>query len=269
MNSRIPLMLWLALALVFLSGCVATPGSGSLSAAKNGEWVTDSDEPELRKRARIRTELAAGYFEQDKVTIALDEVKQALVTDPSYAPAYNLRGMAYMRLGEMGLAKESFQRAVSLSPRDADAAHNLGWLNCQLKDYAEANVQFQRALMVPGYSLASKTHLAQGVCLARAGDIHAAEQALTKAFELDPANPLVGFNLALVLFGQGDLSRAQFHLDRLNGSIHANAESLWLGIRVENRMGNHAGVRRLSDQLRLKFPKSSERQKLDRGAFDD
>ena len=263
-------LMWVCAFLVWLlAGCASAPSTGSVPASKDADWVTESDEPELRKRARIRTELATGYFEQGKTTIALDEIKQALATDPTYAPAHNLRGLAYLRLGEMGLARDSFQRAVALNPRDADAAHNLGWLNCQLKDYAEANVQFQRALGVQGYTSAAKTHLAQGVCSARSGNAAAAEQSLSKAFELDPANPVVSYNLALVLFGRGDFSRAQFHLHRLNGSVHANAESLWLGIRVENKMGNNIGVRGLSEQLRLKFPKSAERQKLDRGAFDE
>lgn len=257
------------LAAVLLVGCASAPGGVGAVAGKESDWVTESDEPELRKRARIRTELATGYFEQGKTTIALDEIKQALATDPSYGPAHNLRGLAYMRLGELGLARESFQRAVTLNPRDADAAHNLGWLHCQLKEYNEANTQFQRALGVQGYSQPAKTHLARGVCAARAGNVAVAEASLTKAFELDPANPVVTYNLALVLFGKGDLSRAQFHLHRLNGSVHANAESLWLGIRVENRMGNNIGVRGLSEQLRLKYPKSTERQKLDRGAFDE
>ena len=255
--------------LVGLSGCAGAPGANSSVPAKGSDWVTESDEPELRKRARIRTELATGYFEQGKTTIALDEIKQALATDPSYGPAHNLRGLAYMRLGDMALARESFQRAVALNPRDADAAHNLGWLHCQLKEHAEANVQFQRALSVPGYNQAGKTHMAQGVCAARAGNLSMAEQSLIKSFELDPANPVVSYNLALVLFGRNDFSRAQFHLHRLNGSVHANAETLWLGIRVENKMGNNIGVRGLSEQLRLKYPQSAERQKLDRGAFDD
>jgi hypothetical protein len=44
--------------------------------------VTDSDEPEARKRARIRLELAVGYFEQGQTTVALDEQKQVAAGRP-------------------------------------------------------------------------------------------------------------------------------------------------------------------------------------------
>ena len=48
--------------------------------------MTASDEPDGRKRARIRLELAVGYFEQGQTAVALDELKQSLVADPAYAP---------------------------------------------------------------------------------------------------------------------------------------------------------------------------------------
>ena len=61
--------------LASVSGC-ATSASTSNTDSR-GELITESDEPEDRKRARIRTELAAGYFEQGQTTVALDQIKQA------------------------------------------------------------------------------------------------------------------------------------------------------------------------------------------------
>lgn len=261
---------WVLLACVagLLVGC-AGGGSGVRSGRAGTEIVTEFDEPEPRKRARIRTELAAGYFEEGKTTVALDEVKQALASDPGYGPALNLRGLAYLRLGELQLARESFERALAVNARDADAAHNLGWLHCQSQAYEQAETQFQRALAVPGYANVAKTQLARGVCLARAGRLPEAEQALQRAFELDPGNPVVEYNLARVLFSRGLLAKAQFHLQRLNTSPLANAESLWLGLRVERQLGNQLAERSLGEQLRLKFPQSPQRQLLERGAFDE
>lgn len=258
---------WIA-SVMLVMGC-ASPAKTPAVGTTGADLITDSDEPELRKRARIRTELASGYFEQGKTTVALDEIKQAVAIDPTYAPAFNLRGLAYMKLGEWGLAKESLGRAVGLNPRDADAAHNLGWLHCQLKEFADADRYFGQALAVPGYGGVAKTLMAQGVCQARAGNSVSAEKTLTRAFELDPANPVVSFNLAQVLYKRGDLSRAQFHLHRLNAGPLANAETLWLGIRVEHQLGNQLGARQLGEQLRVRYPKSKELQAYERGAFNE
>src|SRR5512140_1960774 len=92
---------WLALAWALLSalgGCT-TPASPSSSSSR--EMLTESDEPESRKRARIRMELAIGYFEQGQTSVALDEVKQVIASDPTFPDAYNLRGLIYMRLGDL------------------------------------------------------------------------------------------------------------------------------------------------------------------------
>jgi type IV pilus assembly protein PilF len=39
------------------------------------------------------------------------------------------------------------------------------------------------------------------------------------------------------------VTRAQFYIRRINNSELANAQTLWLGVKVENRLNNTAGVR--------------------------
>ena len=249
-----------------LAGCAGGPGMAPRSGA---DWVTESDEPVARKRARVRLELAAGYFEQAQYTVALDEVTQALATDPSYAAAYNLRGLIYMRLNEMGLAEESFRQALRASPQDGDTLHNLGWLHCQQARYPESFAAFQRALQTPNYPSGARTWMSQGVCEARAGLKQEAERSLLRSFELDAGNPITVYNLALLLHQRGESERARFFIRRLNNSELANAESLWLGIKIENRLLNHEASRQLGEQLRRRFPQSREAGAYERGAFNE
>jgi type IV pilus assembly protein PilF len=248
-----------------LAGC-ATPTPGGASA---DTMATPSDDTDQRRRARIRLELASSYFEEGKIEIALDEVKQVLALDPSFGEAYNLRGLIYLRLGDPVQAEDNFRRAVALNPRDGDAHHNYGWLLCQRGRYPEAARSFQQALAVPLYSGRSKTFLALGVCDARAGLMEDAERNLLRAYELDAGNPVAGYNLSRVLYQRGDYQRAQFYIRRLNNSELANAESLWLGVKVENRMNDTAAMGQLSEQLRKRYPQSRERASLDRRAFDE
>lgn len=251
-----------------LGGCAATGGMGPSGSVDGSSWMTRSDEPEERRRARVRLELATGYFEQGQTTVALDEVKQAINIDRSYGAAHNLQGLIFMRLNEPRLAEASFQQALRLSARDADSLHNLGWLYCQEARYDDALRQFGLALQVPNYAAAARTLMAQGVCQARAGRLQAAEDSLARSFELDAANPITNYNLALLLHQRGEHTRAQFYIRRLNNSDQANAETLWLGIKVERSMGNQEAVGQLADQLRKRFPESPERSAYDRGVFE-
>ena len=260
---------------LWLAGCAAGVGAGGASSpgaplnATGQDLVTASDEPETRERARLRLELARGYFEQGQTTVALDQVKQSLAADPLYAPALNLRGLIYVRLGEFRLAEASFQQALRINARDGDTHHNLGWAYCQEARYPEAVQAFRRALQVPGYTSAARTWLTQGICQARGGLREAAEGSLTKAYELEPGNPITAYNLAALLHQRDQSDKARFYIRRLNNSELANAESLWLGIKVENRLGNRDVVRQLGDQLKRRYPQSRELASYERGAFDE
>ena len=265
-------LLWPVLASVglvwLLAGC-ATPPDGSQGAGSTRDLVTESDEPDERKRARIRLELAVGYFEQGQTTVALDELKQSLAADPNFAPAHNLRGLVYMRLNDFRLADESFRRALALSPGDSNTRHNYGWLLCQNGRYPDATAQFAQALANPQYTERPKTLLIQGLCHVRAGQPALAEESLARSYELDAGNPITGYNLALLLYQRGELLRAQFYIRRINNSELANAESLWLGTKVEHRIGNREAEAQLAGQLRRRFPQSPEAGLLERGAFND
>jgi type IV pilus assembly protein PilF len=255
---------------VVLSGCASQrDGSGTGAASVGTELITDSDESGERKRARIRVELALGYFQQGKATIALDEIKQAINADPTFSDAYNLRGLIYMRLNEYALAEESFNKALSNKPQNKNVLHNLGWLKCQQALYPQAMNYFAQALGDPSYGERAKTFMAQGLCQARAGMWQDAEASLLKSYEYDAGNPVTGYNLAEILYRRKDFLRAQFYIRRLNNSELANAESLWLGVKVEKRLGNSEAMAQLASQLEKRFAESPEAGKYRRGEFDE
>jgi type IV pilus assembly protein PilF len=259
----------LLMSCLFVSGCATTSGGDASNAANRPDIVTDSDEPDTRKRARIRLELASGYFSEGKTSVALDEIKQALISDPNFSDAHNLRGLIYMRLNDPRLAEESFRRAIALNPRDANASHNFAWLLCQQKRYPESFTYFNKALAVPLYADQAKTLMAQGVCQVADGQKEAAERSFSRSYELDASNPIAGYNLAALLFERGEVTKSQFYIRRLNNSDYANAESLWLGIKVEHKIGDQVALQQLGGQLKRRYPQSKELAAFERGAFDE
>lgn len=270
---------WVAIAAVagasgfVVGGCTTTTTTTTTSATgasyASEPVVTPSDESEVRRRARIRLELAANYFQMGQTTVALDEVKQSIAHDPTFADAHHLMALIYMRLGNLVQAEEGLRRAQALRPGDPDIMHNFGWLQCQRQRYAESMQWFDRALAVPAYTSRSKTLMSQGVCLERSGDLTAAEQVLLRAYELDAGSPVIGYGLASLKFRRGDAKQAQFYVRRVNNGEFASAESLWLGIKVERALKETIAMRQLGEQLRKRFPDSRELLAYERGAFDE
>jgi type IV pilus assembly protein PilF len=251
-----------------LAGCASsTPPAAS---SKTPDWVTESDEPEARKRARRHLTLAVMYFKDNKTTVALDSVKQAIAADPRWAQAHDLRGLILSRLNDLALAEESFKRALDLEPNNASIQHNYAYtVLCRQTKTREAIALFQRALANPTYTEKARTWMAKGECELQAGLRDDAEASFLKSFQLDAANPFTAYNIANLKYQRNDLQSAQFYIRRLNSSDAANAESLWLAIKIERKLGNRDAVEQLATQLAKRYPQSREFFAFERGAFDE
>jgi len=253
---------------ILLAGLLSACGTPSNRA--NEAPRTASDQTDIDRRAAVRMELAAGYYSRGQNNTALDEVKQALLLKPTMREAINLRGLIYGAMGERELAQESFRNALQLFPNDPDTLHNYGWMLCQERRFAEAEVQFDAALAQASYRAPSRTFMAKGVCESRAGQMDLAEKSLARAFEFDPGSPVVATNLAEVLYRNKQYDRALFYIKRVNSQPdQVNAQSLWLALRIERKLKDTVMVSDLSRQLRERFADSPEAQALNAERFDE
>lgn len=267
-GSRVARGPWLAVLLLVLLmlGACTTQRSGAVNEAAR----TESDQTDVDRRVAMRLELAYGYFSRGQYSTALDELKLALQARPQQREALNLRGLVYSAMGESVLAEASFKQALSLAAQDPDTLHNYGLFLCRQQRWVEARQQFELAVAQPRYRTPSRTWLARGICEATIGNLPESERSLMRAFELEPANPAISFNLAEVLFRAGQPERARFYIRRVNAQAEqSNAQTLWLGLRIERRMGNSASVDDLAQQLRRRYPQSNELRSLDEGRYDE
>ena len=248
-----------------LAGCVTSGPPPQSSEQRNA-----ADQASADRRAAPRLELAGLHYSAGQYDLALEEIKLALAAKPDFGAAFNLRGLIYAAMGEERLADESYLRSLAINPRDADTMHNRGWFHCQFRRYDEADRLFEQALAQPQYRDPVRTLLAQGVCHARAGRLLDAEAKLTRAFELDATNPTTSLNLAEVLYRRGEFERARFYIRRVNQREElTSAPSLWLALRIENRLGNRPGMEELGRQMRNRFPQAPETVAYERGRLDD
>jgi type IV pilus assembly protein PilF len=269
---RFVLQLACCVSAVLLGACVSTnqPASGPAPGAAAAPNSTPSEPATAERRAQVRLELAGAYFSRGQMTTALEELRLALAANPNLPEAYVLRGLIYGNLGNNAEAEASFQRALQMNPRDADALHNHAWFLCQQRRFDEADARFAQVIALPQLGEMPRTLLARGVCQARAGQWADAERTLARGYELDPTNPATAYNLADVLLHRGELERARFYVRRINQvPQQITAQSLWLAARIERRIGNIDGMQDLGRQLRERFPQSPETLQFERGRFDE
>ena len=239
-----------------------------LAACATAPHAVEPSGPDA-KNARIRLELAEGYYQRGQPEVALGEVDKALDMAPDYVAAYNVKGLIQMSLGQPDQAEASFRKALDLAPANGDTLHNYGWFLCSRARYPQSFSMFERALKVPGYRSVERTELALGVCQLRAGQAAQAEATLRRGFALDPANPALATNLALALYRQHKAKDALFYVRRVNSGNAANAQSLWLGVLIARRADDAQDEASWTSQLTQQFPNSREAIAVQQGHFDD
>ncbi|HJV73782.1 MAG TPA: type IV pilus biogenesis/stability protein PilW [Noviherbaspirillum sp.] len=253
----------LAIASTFLAGCGSQPTMGA------GEDAATLAQTNNRERARIRLQLAVGYYEQRQTAVALEEIKLAVQADPSFADAYSMRGLIYMDMGETRLAEENFLQAIRLAPNEPDFSNNYGWFLCQNGREQQSIAYFDAALKSRAYRSPAKALNNAGTCSLKFGDKVAAERYFSQAFENEPGNPLTNTSLARLLFERGDYERARFYIGRVMKADVMTAEVLWLAIKIERKLGDRAAETSLATQLRRRHGGSVEFAAYQRGAFNE
>jgi type IV pilus assembly protein PilF len=261
------------LAAVLLGACTTTTTTTTRAPtgpAETRERMPASEESDATRRSRARLVLAGEYFANGQMEVALDEVKRAIAADPTQSAPYSLRGLIYANLGDDRLAEESFRRALELDSRDANAMHNYGGFLCQRKRYGEAQAMLDRALAVPGYREPVRTLLTKGICLAFDKQYVEAERTLARAQQFDPNSPVIDTNLAEVRYRLGQFEQAKATIARVNAVRGvANAQTLWLAVRIERALGNLRAAADLGARLKREFPNSPEAEAFDKGRFGD
>ncbi len=153
--------------LVLAAACLVAACASNPQADAGQELQTSSDQTEAQKLARIRLQLAVGYYQQRQLPVALDEIKLALQADPNFADAYSMRALIYMDMEEARLADDNFQQALRLAPQNPDFNNNYGWFLCQNGKPEQSIAYFETALKSRSYQSPAKALNNAGVCSVR------------------------------------------------------------------------------------------------------
>lgn len=250
-----------------LTACETSRVTSTVHPGSDASVPLPRSSSDSRRAAQTRVELAAEYLRAGQNDVAIEEANNALGFYSGLVEAYMVRGMAYAQKGDYASAEADFSRVLRSKGNDPDVLHNYAGLLCQLRRFDEAIGYFDRVLALPGQAGSARTLMAKGLCQQGAGRAREAMATLEQAYKSNPRNPIVAYNLASMYYHAGQVGQAQTYLHPLNNSNMANAETLWLGIKIANAMGNQLEMRELGGLLVRHFPQSREAALYERGAF--
>ena len=238
-------------------------GACSSQSTTESKPVTDSGGADGRRRAEVHTGLAGEYYARGNFAVALAETRLAIKDDSTYYPAHNMQGLVFMELREDGPAREAFNRALQLSPNNAEVLNNFGWFLCLRNDTERGMEMMLRASTDTLYPTPEKAFLSAGLCMRRAGSNERAEEYLRRAVLIRP--DLIGalYNLAVISFERGANKDSEIYLLRyMRLTSSPNLEALLLGVKLARANQDAGAEQSYLQQLRRRFPDAPQAQEL-------
>ena len=261
----------LVVALLLAAGCSNNPYRQAQPPQQQvGESLPSGDPKpgDAKTRAKAHTDLGMLYYQTAQMATALDEARVALAADAGYAPAYNLLGLVHMYLNEHAEADAAFQRSISLAPNDPETNNNYGWYLCTRGREQDGIRLLMVAVKNPLYQTPTRPYTNAGLCALRLNDLAAAEDYFRKAVQADRSNVQALYQLASVNYQRGNYFEAKRYIGAALDLQDPNAETLWLAVRVERKLGDRKEETRYANQLRRSFSGSPEHQLLTKGQYE-
>jgi Tfp pilus assembly protein PilF len=187
------------------------------------------------EQSQIRYQLAAGYFRDQRVEAAIEELQKALQADAENADAYNMLGIIALRQGHDYLAQletasclkgkdaesvrgeaqakfkeaiKSLRKAVELRPEFPEAWNNLSVAEFQMQSWDAAIEAAQNALKDAAYGTPEMARANLGWAYYQKKDIQSAWKELHEAVSRAPGFCVARYRLAKVYVDRGETDQA-------------------------------------------------------------
>lgn len=244
---------WLGISLLCLLQLACATGPKEPQAAPGSS---------INQLAMVNTQLGLGYLRNGQLDLAWERLNTAVEADPGYATAHNGLALVYDRLNEPKKAEEHFKRAIELNPSDSAAQTNYGAFLCGHGHIDEGEKYFLKAVENPLYTKPAMAYSNAGLCKLRADDRDGAEVYFRAALRADPRFPVALMNMAEISFEDQAFMAARAYMQRYEEVAKHSSRSLWLGIRIEEMLGDKDAVSSFAMLLKANYPDSPETKML-------
>ena len=255
-----------------MTGCgpiaaISAAGTTVTNAAYNEEARRNRSgyvSPEQRSDEIADANLYLGieYMQQGNYEKALDKLNRANRAQPNHATIHNALGLLYQKMSDAEAAEKYFIRAINLDPSDSSSLNNYGLYLCENRRFGEAEEFFLRAASNPLYSTPELAITNAGTCALSNNQPDKAEGYFREALHKNPKVAQALIQMAELSYAQGNYLPARTYLRHYLEVARHTPKSLWLGIRIEQELGDKNAVSSYALLLRNNFPGTKEAELL-------
>lgn len=237
-----------AAALVCLSGCMTT--NETLGA------------PDAVRAAELNLQIGTDYLRRGNLAQAKEKIDKAIEQNPRNSEAQITAALLYDRLGETNKADSHFSKALSLDPKNPEVQNNYGAYLCQKGKYQRGEKLMIEAATNPLYRTPEVAFLNAANCARNGGDMKRAEENLRRSLAARPKFSEALLQMADLQYKQNDFLSARGFLERYQEVGRTSPATLWLGVRIEQGLGNAAAAKNYAERLKLEYPRAAQTKEL-------
>lgn len=237
---------------LLLAGCVQT-------TTVTGGMRPDANEADA---ADLNYQLGARYYRNGSYELARDRLLYSIELNPKNAVAHYTLALTYEALGIQRLATDSYEKAIRIAPRDHEVLNAYAVFLCNQRDFDEARLNFDRAAAVKTNDTAQITLTNAGVCMMQVPDHVQAETYFRAALERKSGYGEALLQMAALKFATGAHLNARAFLQRYLSANPPSPDILYLGMQIEEALGDERAKTEYSDQILRDYPTSRQARLL-------
>ena len=254
-----------------IAGCAGSKGPNERTlrdAAAENANSSDSLQPKVdyNKAARLYIELGLAYLKDGQVGRAKVKLLRAKKLAPQLPEVYYALGFYMESVGEFDQAKQYYLTAIQRNPKDGKARNNYGTFLCRQGQYLESEKEFIAAIDDPNYTQTAEALENAGFCMKEVPDLVKAKQYFEHAVRMDPRRVNALLELSYMNYQAAEYGAASEHLSQYNLEANQTPRSLWLAIKLAQRVNDHNKAGSLTMSLKQQFPNSQEMKDIQQGA---
>lgn len=217
--------------------------------------------------ARERMQLGLTYLRRGNSEQAKYNLDKAYGHAPDLEEVHVALAYYYQTVGDIPRAEQAYRDAVETRNPSGDAKNNFGVFLCKERKYDKAEQMFLAAINTPDYTRIASSYENLGICSREAGLMDKARRYFTMALKYEPRRASSLLELTELALIQQDYPLARNELARYHRVAIESAQSLALGIKIEQGLHNTDAAKQLGITLLAKFP-ASEQAKQYRANFN-
>lgn len=240
------------LACMIMAGCVTTT------------TTTNSVRPDADKgdAAELNYQLGARYYRSGNYDLARDRLLSSIELNPKNAVAYYTLALTYEKLDNNRLATEAYEQAVRVAPRDYNVQNAYAVFLCRQGQFDDARTYFDKSIAIAENDSSEITMTNAGVCMMQKPDYKQAEFYFRQALDRRSNYSEALIQLCVLKFTTEDYLASRAFLQRyLSGNI-PTAQVLYLGVQIEEKLGDDRARTEYSNRILREFPLSNEARRV-------